>query len=122
MLKITKEQCDIACELLNKAKEEGDKTWIQPLISATDDPVLREGVGALTYFIMCNMPSFSQMAMLMAPQYAKDKKMPLPTAVVHLQTQLITRLVLYVANRAHEAQQFDHMLSFDAEDSNESES
>lgn len=113
MLKITKETCDAACELLNKAKSEGDDTWIQPLMKKTDE--MQEGVGALTHFIMCNMPAFTEMAMVMAPSFAEEKRMPMPMAIVHLQTQLIARLMLYVANRAHENQQFENIMDFTAE-------
>ena len=113
MLKITNETCDLACELLNKAKETGDESFIKALMEATDHPEITEGVGALTQFLMCNIAAFTQMAMVMAPQFAVEKNLPLPVAIIHLQTQLQVRLLLYVANRAHEGQQFENFMSLD---------
>ncbi len=119
MLKVTKETCDLACELLNKSKHEGDNTFITALMAATDHPDMTKSVGALTHFLMCNMSAFTGVAMAMAPSFAKDKNMPLPMAILHLQTQLTVRLLMYIANRAHEGQQFEDFMSLDGEDNNE---
>lgn len=116
VLKITKQDCDLACELLNKAKREGDNTWLQPLLAKTDE--LRESVGALSHFVMCNVQTFTQVAMAMAPSHAKERSIPLPIAIAELQTQLVVRLIMYVVNRVVEAKQFESIMMFD--DLNES--
>jgi hypothetical protein len=110
IVKITKELCINATQVLNVEGNRRKDGWLGVLNEITNEEPHRESVANLVHMILNNVPAFTAAATRMQPKYMADHPEIKPELAFHsLMTQLAVRLIVYTFKHAEESAELKDM-------------